>query len=279
MTKPIARAVSPGRIILYAIAFLLAVLWLFPIVWMILSSMKPYGTPVSILKYAFTPPFTLSNYTAVMERAPIWAWTLNSAIVAAIVTGCILLITSMAAYALSILKFKGSKIMLVVILSGLMVPIEAIVIPLYLTIVDLGWLNTRISLIVPSLAAPMGVVIMKQFYDGIPRDLIEAARIDGSTYIGTWSRICVPLSRSALAAVGIFTFTNSWNNFLWPFLAITSEKMMTLPVGIPVFHGTHLEEFTRPMTASVFASVPVLVCFILFQKQIVQGIAMSGIKG
>lgn len=273
------KSVSASRIVTYFIAYFMAAVWIFPLIWMIMSSFKPYGTPVSYLGKVFSMPFTLDNYRQLPEKAPIWIWTFNSAVVAAIVTLGILLITSMAAYSLSKLDFKGSKVMLLVITAGLMVPIEAIVVPLYLTIVDLGWLNTHISLIVPSLAAPLGVIIMKQYYDSIPNELIEAAKIDGSSYLRTWYTICVPLSRSAMAAVGIFTFTNSWNNFLWPFLSISSDKMMTLPVGLPVFQGTHLEEFTLPLTASVFASAPVLLAFILFQKQIVQGIAMSGIKG
>jgi len=246
---------------------------------MVFSSFNSFATPVSILRIAFSPPFTFANYIHVSQRAPIWTWTYNSAVVAIVVTFVILITTSMAAYALSKLNFRGGKLVFIIIMSGLMVPIEAIVIPLFLNTVDMGLLNTRTSLILPSLAAPLGVIIMKQFYDGIPNELIEAAKIDGSTYFHTWWSICVPLSRSALAAVGIFTFINSWNNFLWPFLAVTNQSMMTLPVGIPVFQNTHLEEFTRPMTASVFASVPAIIVFIIFQKQIVRGIAMSGIKG
>jgi multiple sugar transport system permease protein len=227
----------------------------------------------------FSPPFTFSNYILLPKKAPVWAWTYNSAIVAVVVTAGTLFMSSLAAFALSKIDFIGSKIMLIVIASGLMIPIEAIVVPLYLTVVDLGWLNTHISLIVPSLAAPLGVIIMKQFYDSIPRELMESARIDGSSNFRTWLSICVPLSRSALAAVGIISFTNSWNNFLWPFLSITRSRMMTLPVGLPVFQGLNVEEFTLPMAACAFSSIPVLIVYLLFQKQIIRGIAMSGIKG
>ena len=271
--------ISPFRLGLYVVSAFIAALWLFPILWMVFSSIKPYGTPVAYLDRVFSPPFIFDNYVLLPKKAPMWAWTYNSAIVAVIVTVGTLLMSSLAAYALSKLNFTGNKVMLVVIAAGLMVPIEAIVVPLYLTVVDLGWLNTRISLIAPSLAAPLGVIIMKQFYDGIPRELIDAAKIDGSSNIRTWFFICVPLSRSALAAVGILSFTNSWNNFLWPFLSITNNKMMTLPVGLPIFQGLNVEEFTLPMAACVFASIPVLMVYLLFQKQILRGIAMSGIKG
>ena len=273
------RGLSLSRVVLYAGSTLIAAFWLFPIVWMAFSSIKPYGTPVAYLDRVFSPPFTFGNYTLLPQKAPIWTWTYNSAIVAVIVTIGTLFMSSLAAYALSKMNFKGSKIMLVVIAAGLMVPVEAIVVPLYLSIVDLGWLNTHISLIVPSLAAPLGVIIMKQFYDSIPHELIDSARIDGSSSFGTWFSICVPLSRSALAAVGILSFTNSWNNFLWPFLSITNTRMMTLPVGLPVFQGLNVEEFTLPMAACAFASIPVLVVYLLFQKQIIRSIAMTGIKG
>jgi len=273
------KAVSLPRIIMYIASFTIAAFWLFPIVWMIFSSLNPFGTPVAFLDRVFSFPFTLENYFLLPQRAPIWRWTYNSAIVAVAVTSGVLVMASLAGYALSKLSFKGSGIVFVVIASGFMVPIEAIVVPLFITMVDLNWINTHISLIFPSLAAPLGVIILKKFYDSIPNELIEAAKMDGSSYFHTWYSICVPLSRSALAAVGIITFTNSWNNFLWPFLAITSNRMFTLPVGLPVFQDLHVEEFTMPMTASVFASIPVLIVFVFFQKQIVRGIAMSGIKG
>ncbi|MCL2579498.1 MAG: carbohydrate ABC transporter permease [Oscillospiraceae bacterium] len=273
------KNISVFRVLLYLIAITVALLWLFPIVWMIFSSLKPFGTPVAFLDRVFSPPFTLDNYFLLPQRAPIWRWTFNSVLVAGVVTAGVLVMSSLAGYALSKIKFKGSKILFVVIAAGLMVPIEAIVIPLFLTIIDLNLLNTHVSLIVPSFAAPLGVLIMKQYYDSIPNELVEAAAIDGSSYFRTWFSVCLPLSRSALAAVGIITFTNSWNNFLWPFLAAQNSRMFTLPVGLPVFQDLHVEEFTMPMTASVFASIPALLVFIFFQKQIVRGIAMSGIKG
>lgn len=270
---------TAGRIILYIVAFLIALLWLFPVVWMIVSSFKPYGTPVSILSKVFTGTFSLDNYKVIAQKAPIIRWSLNSFFVAAAVTAGTLFITSLAAYAISKLRFKGRKIVFLLITAGLMVPIESIIIPLYQTMADRGMLNTYGGLMYPSLAAPIGVMIMKRFYDSIPDDLIEAAFLDGANPFQRWLHICVPVSKSSLAAVGIFTFTNSWNNFLWPFLSITTEKMMTLPVGIPQFQGANLSEFTLPMTASVVASVPAIIMFLIFQKQIIKGIAMTGIKG
>lgn len=197
----------------------------------------------------------------------------------ATVTLCTLVITSLAAYALSKLKFKGKGVVFLLIASGMMIPMESIIIPLYQAMAQAKLLNTYAGLIYPSLASPIGVLIMKRFYDSIPDDLIEAAVLDGAGPFERWWNICFPVSKSSMAAVGIFTFTSAWNNFLWPFLSITSEKMMTLPVGIPQFQGANLSEFTLPMTASVVASVPAIIVFIIFQKQIIKGIAMTGIKG
>lgn len=268
-----------SRCLLYVLIYGIALLWLFPILWMIISSFKPYGTPVSILSEVLSGIFTVENYYVIMEKAPILRWTFNSFFVAILVTVCTLIITSLAAYALSKLKFKGKGFIVLLITAGMMIPVESIIIPLYQTMADMRLLNTYIGLICPSLAAPIGVLIMKRFYDSIPNELIEAAVLDGAGPFQRWWNICFPVSKSSMAAVGIFTFTSSWNNFLWPFLSITSEKMMTLPVGIPQFQGSNLSEFTLPMTASVVASIPAIIMFLIFQKHIIKGIAMTGIKG
>lgn len=155
----------------------------------------------------------------------------------ATVTLCTLVITSLAAYALSKLKFKGKGVVFLLIASGMMIPMESIIIPLYQAMAQAKLLNTYAGLIYPSLASPIGVLIMKRFYDSIPDDLIEAAVLDGAGPFERWWNICFPVSKSSMAAVGIFTFTSAWNNFLWPFLSITSEKMMTLPVGSHSFRG------------------------------------------
>lgn len=273
------KKMKPGRWIAYILAYAIALLWLFPVVWMIISSFKSYGTPVSILPELFKGEFTFDNYVTITEKAPVLRWIFNSFFVAMVVTVGIILITSLAAYAISKLRFLGKKYVFAIITAGMMVPMEAIIIPLYQNMAKLGLLNSYIGLMCPSLAAPIGVLIMKRFYDSIPQDLIEAGMLDGANDFQRWWKICVPISKSSMAAVGIFTFINSWNNFLWPFLSITSEKMMTLPVGIPQFQGANLSEFTLPMTISVVASVPAIIMFLIFQKHIIKGIAMSGIKG
>ncbi len=273
------RPVSIGRFMLYLISFATVSIWLLPLLWMILTSIKPDGTPVTILTELIKPPFTLDNFRFVTGNASVWRWTWNSTVIATLTTIGTLMLTSMAAFALSRMHFRGKTAVFWLIIAGLMVPTEATIIPLFQMMIDNGLVNSYRSIIFPSLAAPLGVLILKQFYDGIPNELVDAARIDGAGFTRIFFNIFVPLSRSAMAALAIFTFISSWNNFLWPYLAISSEEMMTLPIGIPLFQGSYQQEMTVPMAANVLASFPVIIVFILFQRHIIKGITMTGIKG
>ncbi|WP_256988926.1 carbohydrate ABC transporter permease [Bacillus sp. EB106-08-02-XG196] len=269
---------KPGRSLLYIFSYLLVIIWLVPMLWMVITAIKPDGSPVTVLSSLIKPPFTMDNYKFVSENASIWRWTWNSVYIAFVTTGLTLLLTSMAAFALSRIPFKGNKLVFWIIIAGLMVPTEATIIPLFLMMVDNGLINSYSSIIFPSVAAPLGVLILKQFYDAIPKELVEAAEIDGASKLKIWWSIFLPLSRSSMAALGIFTFISSWNNFLWPYLAISDEKMMTLPIGIPLFQSGYAAELTIPMAANMLASLPALLVFILFQKHIIKGITMTGIK-
>jgi multiple sugar transport system permease protein len=273
------RRLTPGRIVLYAVSYAFVAFWLIPLFWMIFTSFKPAGSPVTILTELIKPPFTWDNFLFVSNNASVWRWTWNSAVVAVITTIGTLVLTSLAAFALSRLRFRGKKFVYWLIIAGLMVPTEATIIPLFQMMIDHDLINSYSSLILPSLAAPLGVMILKQFFDGIPMELVEAARIDGAGFIRIYASIFVPLSRSAMSALAIFTFISSWNNFLWPFLAISEQEMMTLPIGIPLFQGTYQIELTIPMAANMLASFPAILVFIIFQKHIIKGITLTGIKG
>jgi len=269
---------KPGRTLLYIFSYSLVLIWLVPMLWMVITAVKPDGSPVTVLTELIKPPFTMDNYKFVSENASIWRWTWNSVYIAIVTTALTLLLTSMAAYVLSRIPFKGNKLVFWVIIAGLMVPTEATIVPLFLMMVDNGLVNSYSSIIFPSVAAPLGVLILKQFYDAIPKELVEAAEMDGANKLRIWWSIFLPLSRSSMAALGIFTFISSWNNFLWPFLAISDEKMMTLPIGIPLFQSGYAAELTIPMAANMLASLPALIVFIIFQKHIIKGITMTGIK-
>ncbi|MEW4368866.1 carbohydrate ABC transporter permease [Paenibacillus kandeliae] len=256
------------------VAVLLALFFLLPIVWMLVLSLTPEGQDL----FSGNVQFSFANYEKVLSQAPIFGWMGNSLIVSVITTTLVLLFSSLAAYAFSRISFPGSKWLFLLFLSGMMIPGEATLIPLYLFMRDLGLLGTRTSLILPAIAGPMGIFIMKQFFDGLPKDLEEAARMDGAGFFKIWYRIFLPLSRPALAALGIFTFIGSWNDYVWPLISISDKAFMTITLGLPMFQSSYVQQYALPMTANALAAIPVLIVFLLFQKQIIKGIAFTGGK-
>lgn len=256
------------------VAVVLAIFFLIPVVWMLALSFTPEGENV------FGNGFHLSfaNYEKVLSQAPIFGWMGNSLMVSVITTALVLILSSMAAYAFSRITFPGSKFIFLLFLSGLMIPAEATLIPLYLFMRDLGLLGTRTSLILPAVAGPMGIFILKQFFDGLPKDLEEAARIDGAGFFKVWYSIFLPLSRPALAALGIFSFIGAWNDYVWPLISISDKAYMTITLGLPMFQSSYVQQYALPMTANALAAIPVLIVFLIFQKQIIKGIAFTGGK-
>ncbi|WP_280770693.1 carbohydrate ABC transporter permease [Salipaludibacillus daqingensis] len=267
-----------SRILVYIVAYGLVAFMLIPIIWMFWVSFKPINSVVTVVSELLTPPYGVESYIRVQESSMIWRWTINSVFVAIIQTAGTLLFSSLAAFAISRIPFKGKTFVFLLILAGLMVPVEATVVPLFEMIVNLGWVNSYPALILPGIALPLGVLILKQFYDGIPNELMEAAKIDGANMFRIWWSIFLPLSRTSMAALAIFVFVQSWNNFLWPLLVANDQSMMTLPVAIPTFQSSFTTDLTVPMAANVLASIPALIFFLIFQKQIIKGVAMTGIK-
>jgi len=272
------KTMQIGTIIILIVAIFFAIIWLFPLTWMILSAFKPRGTQVGIVSQLLSPEFTIDNFVFVLTTTRMLRWMFNSVFVTLLTVGGLLITTSMAAFALSRIKFRFSNVVYMVILIGLMVPIEATIIPLFLIMVDWGLTNSYPSLILPGLAIPLGVIIQKAFIDNIPDELMEAARIDGAGIFRIWFRIFLPLSKNAIVSYAIFAFVSSWNNFLWPFMSITNTGMMTLPVGVATFQGAYMMDFTVPMASAAIASAPMIIVFLMFQRQIIKGVALSGIK-
>lgn len=272
------RSGKYNRLLMYFVSYGLAMIMLIPLCWMFIVSFKPESAVVTVLGELFSPPFTFESYLKVNESSMIWRWTLNSVWVGIVQTVLTLLLCSLAAFAVSRIPFKGKKIVFLLILAGLMVPVEAIIIPLFTMIIDLGWINTFKALILPGLFLPLGFLILKQFYDDVPTELMEAAKIDGAGMFRIWWSIFLPLSRTSMAALAIFVFVQSWNNFLWPLLVVNESAMMTLPIAIPTFQSSFATDLSVPMAANVLASLPALIMFLFFQKQIIKGIAMTGIK-
>ncbi len=269
-----------SRIIVIVIAIGLAVIWWIPMVWALIVSLKPLNSVVTDISTWFAPPFTLDNFRYVFtsEQADIFRWLLNSLLVSSVVTFGGAVLSMSAAYAFSKFEFPGKKIWFWVVMAGMMIPIHSLMIPMYLLFRQMGLLNTYASLILPGLGSSFGVILLKQFMDGLPTALFEAARIDGANSFRILRSIIFPLMKPAIASLMIFTFLQQWNDFVWPFIAITQEKIMTVPVGIVFFRGQSDMSMAYSMAATVVAVLPVLIVFFIFQKQIVKGVAFSGIK-
>ncbi len=273
------------RLLQYALLLAATVLMAAPLLWMVSTAFKPESEV-----YAYPPLWlpgapTLANFNSVLARFAFGRWWLNSIIAALASTLLVLLLDSLAAYALARMRFPGRALIYTLILSMLMVPIQVTIIPLYLAFSDSGMIDTLPAIFLPTVANVTGIFILRQFFRTIPTDLEDAAAIDGATQIQFWWRILLPLSRPALASVAIITFISSWNNFLWPLVASNSDRSRTLPVGIAQFFGAgtgvsgSAPQFGISMAAALLATLPAVVFFLLLQPYFVRAITSSGIKG
>ncbi len=259
----------------------LSFLMLVPLLFMLGTSFKHnqdvYEFPIRIIPQHPT----VESYTELFSRPgiPVLRWFLNSLYVTAVVTVLTLIIDSMAAFGFSRLDIPWKKPLFIVVIASMMIPFPSTLIPAYVFLQKLGWLDTYKALIIPTLAGPFGVFLLKQFFDTIPRELEEAAIVDGCSKMGLYFRIILPLSRSVVATLSIFVFMGTWNSFLWPLIVTNSLPMRTLPVGLTIFNGQFWAEHALVMAGATVCAAPVLIAFMLFQKHIVKGITMGGLKG
>ncbi|GGH84412.1 multiple sugar transport system permease protein [Pullulanibacillus pueri] len=259
--------------------FIIAIIFIFPIIWMLFVSLKPQGLGISNPLKWFLPPYTFTNYVHIIADFQVLRWLLNSLFVGIVTTIITLIVTSLAAFAISKINFQYKKFIFIFFLIGLMVPGEATLIPLYQIAQSMHILDSYIGLIVPGIASPLGVIVLKSFFDSVPKEVIESARMDGCSLFRIYYSIVLPLAKPALASIAIFTFIGSWNNFLWPYMITFSDHLYTLPVGIPVFNSNYSQDYILPMTVNAVSSIPLIIAFFFFEKQIVKGISFSGIKG
>ncbi|QMV41055.1 carbohydrate ABC transporter permease [Cohnella cholangitidis] len=261
------------------VSLLFAFIFIIPLIWMAVVSIKVEGMSIASLVDWFTPPYSFGMYKQVIEDTLLLSWIGNSFLIAACVTALTVIIAAVAAFAMSKIPFRYKAFMFLFILSGLLIPGEAVIIPLYQVVKDLGMLNSYEALIVPVLASPVAVIVLKSFFDGVPNDLLESVQIDGGGEWRIFYNIMLPLTRPAIASMAILTFIASWNNYLWPFLAISDDTMFTLPIGIPTILRQQSGDYVMPMAVNMIASIPIFALFLVFERQIVKGISMSGIKG
>ena len=271
--------VTGGKIAVYVILILLSILTIIPFAWMLSASLK-------LNKDVFAWPMEWipanpqwRNYVDIWTKIPLLKFISNTAILTVIVTLLQLLTSSFAAYAFAKLHFKGRNLLFLGYIATIAMPWQVYMVPQFLMMSGMG-LNDKLTAIICLQAfSAFGVFMMKQFYDGIPDELCEAARIDGLSEYGIWWRIMLPLSKPSLATLTIFTFVNTWNDFLGPYMYLTTDTKKTLQLGLRMFLGQYSSEYGLIMAASVVALIPVLIVFLALQKYFVQGIASSGLKG
>ncbi|MCZ4326682.1 carbohydrate ABC transporter permease [Brachybacterium paraconglomeratum] len=255
----------------------LALLVLVPLVWTVLGSFKSptelSRRPPTLLPEQWMP----QNYVEALTGFDVLRYLTNSVIVVVVATLLTLAINAMAAYALARYNFRGREVLFLVTLATIMVPLQVILIPVYQVTAALGLTNSLWGVILPAIATPTGVFLLRQYMLTIPDELIDSARMDGAREFGIFWRVVLPLCRPALAVLAIFSVLWRWNDFLWP-LVVTNERTRTLPVALQRFASQEVVPFNLVLAISVVSLVPVLICFLVFQRQIVQGIAATGMK-
>lgn len=273
------KKIKPGNVILSVISIVIALIFTAPVLWSLAVSFQIEGKQITTVWDWFLPPYTLGNYPEIILHSEVARWLVNSLFIAVITTGLTVLLSAMAAYAIAKIDFIGSKAIYFYFLLGIMVPAEATIVPLFITANSMNLIDSYAGLVLPAVAGSMNMIIMVTFFRGLPNELMEAVRIDGGGELTIFFRILLPLSKAVISTVCIFAFIGSWNNYLWPLLCAMSSEKFTLPIGIPTFAGTYTVDYVKPLTANMVASVPIILLYILFEKQIVQGITMSGVKG
>ena len=269
---------------LHALMLLAAFLFAAPLLWMLATAFKLPEDIVNGLGTArwWPHPATTANFASVLSKTqefPIWRWTANSLLISLAVTLLVLVVDSLAAYSYARLRWPGRDKLFGVLVATMLVPSQVLLIPMYLLIRGLGWFDTYWALIVPAGASAFGVFLLRQFFQTIPAELEEAAVLDGCGPLGIFWHVILPLSKSALATLGIFTFMATWNAFEGPLIFTDSLDMRTLPIGITIFQGRYSTEYGPMMAAAALAAVPVTLAFLILQKQIIKGISLTGLAG
>ncbi|MBV2363020.1 carbohydrate ABC transporter permease [Streptomonospora nanhaiensis] len=269
---------TPGGVLAAVLGVFLAVVWLMPLVWAVLTSLKPEAETTAVpLRWLPLEP-TFAAYQAVIERGDLQRWLLNSVVVSVLVTALTLVVCVLAAYACSKTEFPGRSWLFALFVAGILVPPQALIVPLFDQMSVLGMVDTYWGVALPQVVAPVMVFILKRFFDAIPRDYEEAARLDGAGHLRVLWSVVAPMSGPVLAAVGIFTFVQAWNNFLWPFVATADPALMTVPVGLGTVQGSYGIQYAQEMAAAVLGALPLIAVFLLFQRHVVRGVTDAGLK-
>lgn len=292
----IVRRISEGRLLRRAfrrsppviatiIVAIVAALFLMPLYWMFTGSLKLQIATMKVPPEIIPTQVTLQNYVDLFESGiPIWRWLLNSVTVSVGTLVGTLALSSLAGYSFAKKKFPGDRVLFFIVLAVMMLPKQISLIPLYLTMRRYGLYNTHLGMILPLVASPFGFFMMRQFISTIPNELIDAAKIDGASEWGIFWRVILPLSKPALAALGIFTFMSAWNDFMWQLVMAKDSDMMTLPIGVSALAYMPMGESVIVnigllMAGATFGAMPMLITFVAFQRYFVRGITVGAVKG
>ncbi len=269
----------------FVVLSILALIWAVPVLWMVATSLKPEAQTITVPPHWLPEQLsdlTLDNYRSVLffgRGVDLLKSFGNSLYVAVIGTLLVVIVDVLAGYAFARLRFPGRNVLFALTVASLVVPGEILLIPNYVTVWRFGWLNTYNALVFPALAGGFGVFLMRQFLLGIPRELEEAAQIDGAGSFRIFTTVVVPLARGAIATLAIFTYLNFWNEFTWPYLVINDASRMTMPVALIQFKGDYFSNYGELMAGAAISALPAIAVFLVAQRLIIRSITLTGIKG
>lgn len=266
----------------YGLLGIWALISLFPLYWMVTTAFKASGFVVSVHPQLIPTSLTLSHFSALFQSG-VLRWTINSIVVAGTVTALQLLFASMAGYAFAKKQFPGKEVLFWTYISSMIIPIYALIVPLYRLMASWHLLNSYVGLILPGIAAPFGVFLMRQFIQTLPDELIESGRIDGCSEFGIYWRIIVPLAKPGLAVLGIFVFADQWSSFFWPLVITNSASKDVLTVGIASIQSfdvtSGVQDYGLLMAGATWSAIPMVIIFILFQRHFIRGVTLGALKG
>jgi multiple sugar transport system permease protein len=261
-------------------ALVLAALWLFPLLWALSTALRPEHETVSATFHWLPQDWTLDAFVKTLGAGNMPRWLFNSALVATLVTVVTMALSLMAAYAFSQLRFRGRSVLFGITMLAFLLPFEALLVPLFRTMNQLGMINSYAGLVLPQVVSPVVIYVFKQFFDQIPADFREAAVMDGANPLRVLWSVYLPLSGNIVWAMAIVTFIGAWNNFLWPFIIVTSNDMMTIPLGLTQTYDAFGVRYAQLMAAALLGALPVALAYAAFQRRVTHGfLAASGLKG
>jgi multiple sugar transport system permease protein len=280
-TSATTAALSLRRTLLFGALGLLTLLFVSPLIYMLSTAFKTTADAAAPQPQWIPPDPTVGAFTSVLgnDATPVVRWLLNSVLAAGLQTLLIVVTASMAAYAFARLEFPGKRVLFAIVLATLFVPPVILLIPNYLITSELGWLDTLAAVVVPGAAGAFGVFFLRQFFESLPRELEEAAYLDGASRFRTFRSIVLPLSRPALVTLAILSFLTNWNDFLWPVYVLFSPENQTLPAGLSTLQNANAVRYDLLMAGAVIASVPVLLLYLAAQRYVVEGVSRAGLKG